>query len=183
MRLGGLYFDVRPDNKPGCARWIRLFGLEPDDWDKRIWYKLAILLPCLQALGGRDGGVRLALKMLLDLEIMALAWRSRRTEFDPAELSGLGARSSRLGSDLFIGDGVEDEAMLEITFGPVSLDTYREHNTERGARRIKQVLDLVLPFHLVRMTAWRVGDSSRAPRLGIEEENSIMGVNTHLGTS
>src|SRR5262245_6702587 len=32
MRLGGLFFDVRPENPGGCARWIRLFGVEPEDW-------------------------------------------------------------------------------------------------------------------------------------------------------
>jgi hypothetical protein len=30
---------------------------------------------------------------------------------------------------------------------------------------------------------WVVGDTHRAPRLGIDQENSVLGINTHLGCS
>src|SRR5262249_19775273 len=44
VRLGGLFFDVRQSNPAGCARWIKLFGVDPDAWPQERWYKLAILL-------------------------------------------------------------------------------------------------------------------------------------------
>src|SRR5262249_20553162 len=47
VRQGALYFDLRPDNPPGCARWIRLFGVEPEAWPERLWYALARFLPSL----------------------------------------------------------------------------------------------------------------------------------------
>ena len=118
VRQGGLYFDVRPDNALGCARWIRLFGIDPADWPRESWYPLAVLLPRLQDLAGREAGLRLALKILLDLDVAAIDWRARRTRLSPEALSRFGERASRLGIDLIVGDGMEDEAALDITFGP-----------------------------------------------------------------
>jgi Type VI secretion, TssG len=183
VRQGGLYFDVRPDNAPGCARWIRLFGIDPNDWLSESWYPLAVLLPRLQDLAGREVGVRLALKILLDLDVAAIHWRTRRTRLSPDALSCFGARASRLGIDLIIGDGMEDEATVEITLGPLSLPIYLKHQTAEGKRRVQQVLHLVLPYHLDSAVRWLVGNINRAPRLGIDQENSVLGINAHLGRS
>lgn len=180
VRLGGLYFDISADNKAGCARWIRLFGIEPDEWPDRSWYKLSLLLPHLQRLAGRKEGLKLTLKVLLDLEMASLDWRPRQTLLANNELSRFGERASRLGIDLIVGDGVEDEAMMEITLGPVSLPTYQEHQ-EEGERRIHRVLRLVLPYHLAYSVRWLVGDRESAPRLGNRMENAVLGVNSHLG--
>jgi hypothetical protein len=183
VRQGGLYFDVRPDNAPGCARWIRLFGIDPNDWPRESWYPLAVLLPRLQDLAGREVGLRLALKMFVDLDVAAIHWRARRTRLSPNAVSRFGARASNLGLDLIIGDGLEDEATLEITLGPVSLPIYLQHQTAEGKRRVQQVLHLVLPYHLDYAVRWVVGNTNRAPRLGIDQENSVLGINTHLGRS
>jgi len=182
VRLGGLFFDVRPSNPAGCARWIRLFGIDPDAWPRERWYRLAILLPCLRYLAGRESGLRLAMRLLLDLEIAAIHWRPRRTLLPEADQSRLGARMSRLGVDLIAGDGVDDEAAMEIRLGPVSLETYRRHQTEDGLQRIARVMRLVAPYHWVYELDWLVGDVTRAPRLGSEIENAVLGVNSHLGT-
>jgi hypothetical protein len=181
VRQGGLYFDVRPDNAPGCARWIRLFGIDPADWPRESWYPLAVLLPHLQDVAGREAGLRLALKVLLDLDVTAIHWLARRTRLSSDALSRFGKGASRLGIDLIVGDGLEDEAALDITLGPVSLPIYRQHHTEEGTQRIRQVLHLLLPYHLEYSIRWLVGDTDRAPRLGIGEENSLLGINTHFG--
>jgi type VI secretion system (T6SS) VasB/ImpH family protein len=181
MRLGGLFFDVRPSNPAGCARWIRLFGIDPDDWPKERWYRLAILLPCLRYLTGLESGLRLSLRMLLDLEISSISWQPRRTLMDPSDRSFLGARASRLGVDLIVGDGVDDEALMEITLRAETLDKYRRHRTDEGQKRIDQVMRLVAPYHWVYRFKWLIGDVDRAPRLGIEIENAVLGINSHLG--
>jgi hypothetical protein len=181
VRQGGLYFDVRPDNAPGCARWIRLFGIDPAEWPRESWYPLAVLLPRLQGLGGREAGLRLALKVLLGLNVAAIDRRARRTHLEPEALSRFGERASRLGIDLIVGDGMADEAAFDITLGPVSLPVYRQHQTAEGTQRIRQVLHLLLPAHVAYAIRWLVGDADRAPRLGIGEENALLGINAHFG--
>ncbi|MBO0859044.1 MAG: type VI secretion system baseplate subunit TssG [Chloracidobacterium sp.] len=183
MRLGGLFFDVRPENHRGCARWIKLFGVEPEDWPKERLYRLAVLLPCLRYLTGRESGLRLAMRMLLDIEIASIAWRPRRTLMDPADRSSLGSRDSRLGVDLILGDGIDDEALMEITLRAETLEKYHYHQTDEGQKLIKQVMRLVAPYHWVYRFQWLIGDVSRAPRLGIEIENAVLGVNSHMGNS
>lgn len=180
VRQGGLYFDISPDNNAGCARWIRLFGINHEDWSNQSRYKLALILPHLQRLAGREDGLRLVLKVLLDLELREINWQPNQTLLADDELSLFGKQASRLGTDLIVGDRVEDEAMMEITIGPVSLLTFQEHQ-EESEQRVHQVLRLVLPYHLVYTVRWLVGDTNLAPRLGIIQENSVLGINTHLG--
>jgi hypothetical protein len=182
MRLGGLFFDVRPSNPNGCARWIKLFSIEPEDWPKERWYRLAILLPCLRYLTGRESGLRLSLRMLLDLEIAAIAWHPRRTLMDASDRSLLGARASRLGVDMIVGDGIDDEALMEITLRAETLEKFRRHQTAEGQRRIDQVMRLVAPYHWVYRLKWLIGDVDRAPRLGIEIDNAVLGLNSHMGS-
>jgi len=183
MRLGGPFFNVRPENPGGCARWIKLFGVEPEDWPKEKWYKLAILLPCLRYLTGRESGLRLAMRMLLDLEIASIAWRPRRTLMDASDRTSLGAAMSRLGVDLIVGDGIDDEALMEITLRAETLEKFRLRQTDEGQQRINQVMRLVAPYHWVYRFKWLIGDVDLAPRLGIEIKNAVLGVNSHLGSS
>jgi hypothetical protein len=183
MRLGGPFFNVRPENPGGCARWIRLFGIEPEDWRKENWYKLAILLPCLRYLTGRESGLRLAMRILLDLEIASIAWRPRRTLMDASDRSLLGSAMSRLGVDLIVGDAIDDEALMEITLRAETLEKFRRHQTDESQKRINKVMRLVAPFHWVYRFKWLIGDVSRAPRLGVEIENTVLGVNSYLGSS
>jgi len=183
MRLGGLFFDVRPENPRGCARWIKLFGIEPEDWPKERWYRLAVLLPCLRYLTGRESGLRLAMRMLLDLEISSIAWRPRRTLMDPSDRSLLGSRDSRLGVDLIVGDGIDDEALMEITLRAETLEKFRSYQMEENQKLINRVMRLVAPYHWVYRFEWLVGDVLRAPRLGVEIENAVLGVNSHLGSA
>lgn len=182
VRQGGLYFDLRPENSLGCARWIRLFGIAPEDWPREKWGHLAALLPWLHVLAGTETGVRLALKMLLGLEVRRISWRPRVTRLSAEQLSGLGASASHLGVDLLVGDGLEDEAAMALTLGPVSLDEYESQRDGDGEARLARVLRLVVPCHLEWSVDWLVGDESKSPRLGEAGENSVLGVNSYLGS-
>lgn len=181
VRQGGLYFDLRPENGVGCARWIRLFGVVPEDWPREKWGRLVVLLPWLHGIAGTEGGLRLALKTLLDLDLKLVSWVPRVTRLGPGQMSGLGARASQLGVDLVVGDGLDDEATLRLTLGPVTLADYDTYHAGEGARRLEQALRLVLPYHLEYRVDWLVGDDSRAPQLGVAEVNSVLGINSHLG--
>jgi len=181
VRQGGLYFDLRPDNPTGCGRWIRAFGIVPEDWPVETWYSLARFLPFVYRLAGQELGVRLGVKLLLGLEILRIEWGWQRTALADETLTRVGDTSTRLGTDFIVGQTVEDEAVLKIVFGPVTLAQYRRHQTEEMKRRLDLVFNLVLPCHLARLVKWIVGDPAFTPRLATEEENAVLGINMHLG--
>jgi hypothetical protein len=181
VRQGGLYFDLRPDNPTGCARWIAGFGIAPDDWPRETWYALARFLPFLHRLAGREVGIRLGLKLLLGLEILRLDWKWQRTAVADETLTRMGEQSTRLGVDFIVGRTVEDEAVLKLVFGLVTLAEYRRHQHRDMKRLLELVLNLVLPCHLVYTVEWMVGNPEFMPRLATEEENSVLGINMHLG--
>ena len=181
VRQGGLYFDLRPDNPVGCARWIRAFGIVPEDWPVETWHSLARFLPFLHRLAGQETGIRLGIKVLLDLDILRMEWSSQRTTIADEALTQIGETSTRLGVDFIVGRTLEDEAVLKIVFGPVTLAQYRRHQTEQMVRLLELVFDLVLPCHLVRVVQWIVGNPELTPRLATEEDNAVLGINMHLG--
>src|SRR5215475_4046675 len=181
VRQGGLYFDLRPDNPVGCARWIRAFGIRPEDWPRETWYSLARFLPLLDRVAGHETGIRLGTKVLLGLDIVHMEWSWQRTALADEALTQIGEMSTRLGVDFIVGRTLEDEAVLQIVFGPLTLVQYRRHQTEDMIRLLHLVFDLVLPCHLVRIVDWIVGNPASAPRLSTDEDNAVLGVNMHLG--
>jgi hypothetical protein len=181
IRQGARLFDLRPDDLPACQRWISLFGLHADDWPQEIWYNLALLLPSLHRLAGREEGIRLALDLLLGLPLYEIRRRRGFARLDDRDLTLLGSGYSRLGVDFIVGDRRDDLARLTLFLGPVSLDTYYKFQTEEALGRLDQVLNLCAScYHDVRVR-WFVLDPRRPPRLGFEQENARLGVNSHLG--
>ena len=85
--------------------------------------------------------------------------------------------------DLIVGDGIDDEALMEITLRAETLEKFRRHQTNEGQKRINQVMRLVAPYHWIYRFKWLIGDINRAPRLGTEIENAVLGVNSHLGST
>jgi hypothetical protein len=181
VRQGGLYFDLRPDNPNGCARWIRAFGITAEDWPAESWYSLARFLPFLHRLSGQEMGVRLGVKLLLGLEISRIEWNWERTALADETLTRVGDSSTRLGVDFIVGRTLDDEAILKIVFGPVTFAEYKRHQTEDMKRRLDLVLGLVLPCHLVHVVDWVVGKPECSPRLVTDEDNTVLGINMHLG--
>jgi hypothetical protein len=181
IRQGARLFDIRPEDAAACSRWISLFGLNAEDWPVESWYNLALLLPSLHRLAGREEGIRLALDLLLGLPLFEIRKRPGWSYLDDGDLSLLGARASRLGVDLIAGDRMEDLARLTLVIGPVSLETYDEFREQENRQRLDAVLRLCAACHQNYRVSWLVLDPGRAPRLGVEKENARLGVNSHLG--
>ena len=179
---GARLFDIEPQNYAACERWIRLFGLNAEHWPQERWYNLALLLPTLQHLSGREEGIRLGLRMLLDLPLSEIRREPAFRYLDDEQLSLLAARASRLSADLILGNRVEDLARLVVVIGPVSLETYYRFQRPEERDQIEELLDLCAPLDRGRRVSWLVLDPQRAPRLGVEGENARLGINSHLGT-
>jgi hypothetical protein len=181
VRQGARLFDIRPDNHRACRRWIELFGLDPESWPRENWYHLALLLPNLHRLAGRKEGMELAFRLLLGLPIFEIRRRAGWRYLADPDLSVLGEQYSRLGVDTVIGDRMESLGRQTIKLGPVSLKTYYSYQQEDKARLIDAVLNLSSACHQQYRISWLVLNPARPPRLGFEEQNARLGVNSHLG--
>lgn len=181
VREGARLFDIRRDNLPACARWISLFGLSADAWPPEIWYDLAVLLPGLHRLAGRPKGIHFSLGLLLRLPLERVDRRPHFAWLAEDSLSLMGVRNGRLGVDLIVGDRREDLACWVLRLGPVPLDTYRRFQEPAPARQLRSVLQLCLPCYQRYEVSWTVLDPSRPVRLGVADENAVLGVNAHLG--
>jgi len=178
---GARIYNLRPDDTPACGRWMRLFGLEPSDWPEESWYELALLLPGLQRLAGREEGIRLALRQLLGLPVLQLTPRRRFLPIPETLRCAPGVRNRQLGLDSIIGRRLEDLHSVEIRLGPMPLDRYDELQLPENRRRLNAVLRLAMPLGQVWSISYEVLDRRRAPRLGIAAANSRLGVNAYLG--
>jgi hypothetical protein len=181
IREGGKLFDIHPDNPEACSKWIALFGLDAENWPTDRWYNLAVLLPSLQSLAGREEGIGLALDLLLDLPLAEIRRGCRFGRLERDVISTLGRNSSRLGVDYILGDRLEDMAELTLVVGPVPLDSYYEFHSEESMRRLDAALGLCVPCHQPYRVSWVVLDPEKAPLLGRAKDNSILGINSHLG--
>jgi hypothetical protein len=181
LREGARLFDISRTNLDACARWIALFGLNPEEWPSETWYSLAILLPSLQSLAGKERGMRFALHLLLDLPLEKITRHSQFRHMEKEELSLVAERFGRVGVDLIVGDRVEDLAVLKVWLGPVSLETYYAFQKDDKKALLDAVMYLICPCHQRYRVAWSVQDRAKPPRLGIEVDNGRLGVNTHLG--
>lgn len=145
------------------------------------WYSLAVLLPSLQSMAGKEAGIRFALSLMLGLPLETIRRAPRFRKLPPQELSLLGQGYARLGVDSIVGDRIEDLAELTLVLGPVTLETYYAFAREDRQYLLNQVLYLVTPCHQRYSTAWSLEDRRRAPQLGIAAQNSRLGLNSYLG--
>lgn len=181
IRQGARLFDVSRDNMPACGRWLELFGINPEDWPKEKWYVLALLLPSLHRIAGKESGIRLALQVLLGLPLLEIRRTPTFSYMTEADLSLLGVKASRLGRDAILGDRVEDLECLTVVIGPVALATYSAFQREWERREIDSVLALCAPCYQRYRISWVVNYPDRNPRLGMAEENARLGVNSRMG--
>lgn len=182
LREGARLFDISERNLDACARWISLFGLDPEHWPQDLWFRLSLLLPNLQSLAGKEHGIRFALRLLLDLPLEGIRRKARVRYLAEEDLSLLGESHARLGVDFALGDHIEDLAQLVLVLGPVPLDTYYGFQTEEKRYLLNAVLFLVTTCHQRWTVVWSVADRLRAPRLGVEALNSRLGLNSYLGS-
>jgi len=182
VRQGARLFNIRREDPKACARWIRLFGLDPEEWDPSHWYHLALLLPNLQALAGKEEGVRLALSLLLGVPLESLRTRPSSRPIAHEDRSLLGAVASRLGVDSVVGDRVEELGEVLVRVGPVPLAVHSDYHLD-NRKLVDQTLQLATSCHRRWTLDWVVEDPTRAPRLGFAEENARLGLNSHLGSA
>jgi predicted component of type VI protein secretion system len=181
LRAGAPLFKIGPGKYAACRRWLALFGLESAGWPEEMLYPLALLAPTLARMAGREVGIRLAFLFLHGLPIHAFSYRIAYRQLDSREYSLLGSRSSRLGRDFLIGDRQLDTDSITIQLGPVSFDTYKDFQSERGRRLIAMTQDICMSAYQDHSITWLVEDASAAPRLGVAVKNSRIGLNFHLG--
>lgn len=181
IREGAKLFDLQPEDVEACARWVTLFDLPPQDWPRESLYSLSLMLPKLQDLADTEQGVRLAFDLLLGLKIHHLRLYASKRSFSKEQWTLLGQRASRLGIDAIVGDSIEDLAAIWIVAGPVSLLEYNNFQQTEQRRLIAQVLDLIAGCERRCRLTWFFGNNSRAPRLGFEEQNARLGINSTLG--
>ena len=181
IREGALLFNISSDNLAACSRWISLFGLQPDVWPSNTWYHLSLLLPSIQALAGTEKGIRFALDLVFGLPLYEVLLRPSARYFRSPELSSLGRVSSRLSIDCVVGNQLEELSKLVLVLGPVPLETYYQFQEPDYGLQLKQLLTLVLPCFRAYTVQWSILDATKPPRLGFQQDNSVLGLNSYLG--
>jgi len=181
VREGARLFDLQPENLDACSRWITLFGLKPHDWPPETLYNLGLLLPSMQEIAATEHGIRLAFQLLLQLPVKEMRYFPWFRFLSEQEYSLLGDRFGRLGVDLVLGDQVEDLAGAKIVVGPISLEDYYKYQQPDNKRLVTLVLDLIMSCQRKCWLSWLVEDPAKAARLGFEQENARLGINSHLG--
>jgi hypothetical protein len=181
LRAGAPLFKIGPERYAACRRWLALFGVDPSRWPEEMIYPLALLAPALTNMAGREVGIQLAFLFLLGLPVHAFQYRNAYRQIDSCECSLLGSRSSRLGQDFLVGDRQIDTDAVVIQLGPVSLETYIKFQSEDGVRLITMVQEITMSAYQTHSIAWLVEDANNAPRLGIGNQNSRIGLNSYLG--
>ena len=179
---GAPLFRIAPDDMAACSRWLRLFGVDANEWPRSRWYVLASLVASMSQLSCSQEGCAFVLNTLLGLPTQSVSYHPSHSRLPLTALSSLGKQASRLGVDLVMGDSAEDLATLQIEIGPVDLKTYEQYaETAEGATLLRRALEMIMPLSCRYEIRWMVLDKNLAPRLGVKEENARLGINTHMG--
>ncbi len=179
---GAPLFRLSPDDPAASARWLTLFGVDPQVWPRSLWYTLATLVANLAQYSCSQQGCAFTLQTVLGLPVQRFRYRPNWVHLPDTLCSGLGRRSSRLGVDLLLGDRLEEPASLEIELGPVSIDRYEYFAEDpEGQALLRRLLEWIIPVSTKTEVRWSVLDRSRPPQLGFREGNSRLGINTHMG--
>ena len=185
-----LLFGIGPGRDEANARWLHLFGFDPDLWPKEKHFTLCSLVPVLHRIAGTEDGIRLVLRKLTGLEISEFRYRPHFVPVSTEDRNSLQvdakegsrtARNLRLGLDTVLGMRIEVARRCELRLGPMPLDKWRELKSEAGERQLKQALSLCMPLSVAYSYSFVVGDPGCAIQLGRAERNSVLGVNSHLG--
>ncbi|WP_446743861.1 type VI secretion system baseplate subunit TssG [Silvibacterium acidisoli] len=179
FRAGAPMFAFSEQRPDACRRWLALFGMDASLWPEEMWFRLSLLMPALSRLGGREGGIRLTMRLLFDIPLHSVESFTTYRKYEQA--SKLGERSSRLGVDWIAGNGMWDVDGIRLRLGPVSLTQYTQFQSENGRELLKMACDLCLSAYQDYSIAWLVEDKNVAPVLGNDAKNGRLGVNFHLG--
>lgn len=183
FREGALLFRIAPDDPAACARWLALFGIQAEEWPSALHYPLASLIGSFAALAGTQQGIALVLDVLFGLPVADFSYRRATTPLPEELLTKLGTPGSRLGVSMILGDRMEDLAALAITLGPLTLAQYERFAEGAERQLLRRALEFLIPVSVEYLLCWQVLDARQAPRLGLADRNSRLGVNCHLGSS
>lgn len=178
LRQAGGFLAPRAEDPVSALRWMELFYLSSDPWPRDLWPAVARVLPSLHRVAGRADAVPLALAVVFGLP--ATGVRAVESLLESAGSTRLGGEQARLGVDAVLGGGAMLGMSAEVLIGPVTLETYLEHEPRRAQR--DALYRLVLPAHLARVAErWAVGDTHAPSRLGEGDEPAVLGINSRLG--
>lgn len=181
---GAPLFRIAPDDSAACIRWLRLFGVDAQEWPRKLWYRLASLIASVPQLSCSQDGCAFVLNTLLDLPVQSFSYHPSLSVLPSNMLSSLSTHASRLGVDLVMGDTVEDFATLQVELGPVTLEMYEHYTeTEEGSSLLHRTLEMIMPASTHYDVRWCVLDRNHAPQLGMKKHNARLGINTHMGST
>ena len=178
---GARLFDISRRNHQACARWLALFGVAADDWPAKMHYELAILMPSLHSLAGKENGMRFIFHHLLGLPLHSIRRAPAYLNLARDIQSRLGGELSRLSVDMIAGSRLEDLAQWTLVFGPITVQTYFQFRDSYYGRLLEAVAAFALPAPRRFGFAWNVLDPRRPVQLGHAHRNGVLGVNSHLG--
>lgn len=184
VRQAGGFLEIHPDEPATALRWIEgIFHVAPRAWSKRRWYAVARLLPTLHRVAGRTEAIPLAFRLVFGLPVASVRVVSGLAALPEARHTRLASANSRLGTDAALGVGLRATTAVEIVIGPVSLETYQEHQAPTDRVERDAIYRLVLPAHLHRAVRerWTVGTPAEPPRLQDGWQPAALGLNSYLG--
>lgn len=163
-------------------RWLeRIFHIDLHAWPSALRGSLATLARELHVAGGRADGLRRGFDLIFGLPIRTLSSRVGIVPFAGAR-SRLGARGSRLGVDLLLGEGLRERVVLEVTYGPLDTASYLRHQAEPRRMQRRALHHLLAPagFGEIR-ERWEVEARSGGCRIG-GDAGILLGVDGRLGS-
>jgi hypothetical protein len=187
VRRGGDYFVASPDDMVRTRRWIEeIFQLSAERWSEERWFAIARLLPALHRIAGRELALRVAFRLVFSLPVEHVTMHAGMVKLGGSSATALGVSNARLGVDTIAGNGLRDEASVEVRYGPIDLTMYLAHTGDAARRERDALYRLVLPMHLARSVRerWLVGDATQPARVGgaaTNEDAAVLGVNSYLG--
>ena len=184
VRQASGFLELRSDNPATALRWLEgIFYVSAKAWSKRRWYAVARLLPTLHRVAGRTEAIPLAFRLVFGLPVAQVRIVSGLARLPEARHTRLASANSRLGTDAALGVGLRATTAIEVVIGPVSLETYQEHQAPSDRAEREAIYRLVLPAHLHRAVRerWTVGTPANPPRLQDGWQPAALGLNSYLG--
>ncbi len=187
VREGGSYLRLRRGDYRVAARWISdIFQIDLKGWPKSTWFALASLLPALHRLAGTERGLRLAMERVFGLPVGDVRLHMQELPLRERDRTQLGRQRSSLGVDAVAGVGLQARNGVELTFGPVPVDTYLVHtgdvesDHDWGELR-RRIYRMVLPAELVGAVSerWVVGDPEQPTALD-RQNPARLGIDSYL---
>jgi len=186
VREAGEFFSLRPEDRARSRRWIEeVFGFAGSPWPEPDLYAVALMLPTLHHLAGREVGIEVAFRLVFGLPVRSIRLLGTAVEIRSGRRTRLGSEYSRLGMDAVAGIGPKKVTGVEVEFGPLTVAEYRKalNPTHRELRQ--ELYRLVLPLHLLEAVVerWRVGDPSDSIPIGTDEGEILLSCNSYLAIS